>query len=152
MAPESRRYYDTRVANPAIRATLKMGRARVAGFFNPRSETDMATKATPQTPDKANGTPKDGPSLAEQKLAEATEQARERLVEAAQRAEAAVREGIETIRAHGQAYSENAGEQFEAAQRYVTERVRERPVTSALACLGVGMLIGLLLANRGGRD
>ncbi len=33
-------------------------------------------------------------------------------------------------------------------QRYVVERVKERPVTATLAGLGVGLLLGLLLANR----
>jgi ElaB/YqjD/DUF883 family membrane-anchored ribosome-binding protein len=34
------------------------------------------------------------------------------------------------------------------AQRYVVERVKERPVTATLAGIGVGLLLGLLLANR----
>jgi len=36
----------------------------------------------------------------------------------------------------------------EEAQRYVMERVKERPMTATLAGLGVGVLIGLLLSNR----
>ena len=47
--------------------------------------------------------------------------------------------------------TDNAGEQFEVAQRYVVDRVKERPVTATLAGIGVGLLIGLLLAGRGDR-
>ena len=43
---------------------------------------------------------------------------------------------------------DNAGEHFDEAQRYVVARVRERPLTATLAGLGVGLLLGLLLANR----
>jgi YjbE family integral membrane protein len=78
---------------------------------------------------------------------DATDQAREKLTEAASRTEAAVREGIETLRAQSRAYTDNAGEQFEVAQRYVVDRVKERPVTATLAGIGVGLLIGLLLAG-----
>ena len=43
--------------------------------------------------------------------------------------------------------------QVDEASRYVSERVRERPITATLAGLGVGVLLGLLLAgNRSGRD
>ena len=35
------------------------------------------------------------------------------------------------------------------AQRYVVERVKERPVTAALAGLGLGFLLGVLLSSRG---
>ncbi|MFN3520939.1 MAG: glycine zipper domain-containing protein [Phenylobacterium sp.] len=69
--------------------------------------------------------------------------------EAAKRFEKVVHEGVEQIRAQTRAYADTAGQQLEDAQRYMTERVRERPLTAAAAALGVGVLIGLVMA--GGR-
>jgi len=69
--------------------------------------------------------------------------------EAAKRFEKVVHDGVEQIRAQTRAYADTAGQQVEEAQRYMTERVRERPLTAAAAALGVGVLLGLVLA--GGR-
>ncbi len=68
--------------------------------------------------------------------------------EAAKAAEKALKDGIEMLRAQSKAYSENAGQHLDEAQRYVAERVKERPMTATLAGLGVGVLLGLLLSNR----
>ena len=59
------------------------------------------------------------------------------------RIEQAVQDGLEQLRAQSRAYADNASEQFDQAQQYVTERVRERPIGAAL---GVGVLVGLLLS------
>lgn len=67
--------------------------------------------------------------------------------EAARRIEKAVSEGIEQLRAQTRAYSDTAGQQIDQAQQYMTERVRERPLAATGAALGVGVLIGLLLAS-----
>lgn len=69
--------------------------------------------------------------------------------DAAKKIEQAVAEGVEQIRAQTRAYADTAGQQLEEAQEYLTERVKERPLVAAGAALGVGVLIGLLLA--GGR-
>ena len=45
-------------------------------------------------------------------------------------------------------YADVAGEQFDVAQRYVVDRVQERPVAATLAALGVGVLLGYLIAGR----
>lgn len=94
---------------------------------------------------------KDAAKHAERSFVEVADQARERLSEAASRTEAAVREGLDTLRAQSRAYTDTASQQFDEAQRYVVERVKERPVTATLAGVGVGLLIGLLLAGRGDR-
>jgi ElaB/YqjD/DUF883 family membrane-anchored ribosome-binding protein len=73
------------------------------------------------------------------------------LNEAAKRLEKVMREGVERLRTQTQPYRDNAGQQFDDAQKYVLERVKERPVTATLAGLGVGLLLGLLLANRSSR-
>jgi|SRR5215217_370218 len=94
---------------------------------------------------------KDAAKHAERSFVEVADQARERLSEAATRTEAAVREGLDTLRAQSRAYTDTATQQFDEAQRYVVERVKERPVTATLAGVGVGLLIGLLLAGRSDR-
>jgi len=69
--------------------------------------------------------------------------------EASKKFEKVVNEGVEAIRAQTRAHADTAGQQLDEAQRYVTERVKERPLASAGMALGVGVLIGLLLS--GGR-
>ncbi|HMO41746.1 MAG TPA: hypothetical protein PKB04_00105 [Phenylobacterium sp.] len=69
--------------------------------------------------------------------------------EAAKHFERAVHEGLEQIRAQSRAYADTAGEQLEEAQRYVVDNVRERPLAATGVAVGVGVVIGLLLA--GGR-
>jgi ElaB/YqjD/DUF883 family membrane-anchored ribosome-binding protein len=83
---------------------------------------------------------------AEKTLREAEKSLRE-LVE---RAEQALREGLETLRAQSRTYADTAGESLDTAQRYVVERVQERPLTSTVAALGLGVLIGFILSS--GRD
>ncbi len=61
--------------------------------------------------------------------------------------EKAVQEGVEQIRAQSRAYADTAGQQLDEAQRYMTDRVREKPLAATGAALGVGVLIGLLLAS-----
>lgn len=69
--------------------------------------------------------------------------------ELAKRAEKAIHEGIETLKQQSRGYVETASDRFDTAQRYVVDRVQEKPVSSTVAALGIGVLVGLLLA--GGR-
>ena len=48
----------------------------------------------------------------------------------------------------GQEYYDEASERFDEAQRYLVERVQERPMQSTAIALGVGVVLGLLLAGR----
>jgi ElaB/YqjD/DUF883 family membrane-anchored ribosome-binding protein len=64
------------------------------------------------------------------------------------RAEAAIKEGLAELKERSRDYADVAGEHFETAQQYVTDRVQERPITATLAALGVGVLVGYLLAGR----
>jgi ElaB/YqjD/DUF883 family membrane-anchored ribosome-binding protein len=64
------------------------------------------------------------------------------------RVEKGVQDALEIAASRGKVYAEGAGEQFETAQKYVTERVQEKPLTATLAALGAGVLIGLLLSGR----
>jgi ElaB/YqjD/DUF883 family membrane-anchored ribosome-binding protein len=71
----------------------------------------------------------------------------------------ALQHGANAASVHGQAalndalagaepYAKTANEQLDEAQRYVLDRVKERPLTATLAGLGVGVLLGLLLSTR----
>ena len=71
--------------------------------------------------------------------------------DATRRLEKAVSEGLAQIRDQSRVYSDTAGEQIDQAQQYVAERVRERPLAAAGAALGVGVLIGMLLATTSSR-
>lgn len=100
---------------------------------------------------RREGQPKAAAGHAERSFIEAADHARERLTEAAHRTETAVREGTETLRAQSRVYADSASAQFDEAQRYVVEKVKERPGAALLAGVGVGVLIGLLLSSRGDR-
>ncbi len=79
---------------------------------------------------------------------EALAAAEKTITDAAKSLERALREGADALRAQSRVYAQNAGEQFDEAQRIVVEKIRERPVTAALAGLGVGMLLGMLFSSR----
>lgn len=70
------------------------------------------------------------------------------LAELAKRAEKAIKEGLAELKERSHDYADLAGEQFDTAQRYMVDRVQERPVAATLTALGVGVLIGYLIAGR----
>ncbi len=78
-------------------------------------------------------------------VASKTEQS---LAELAKRAEQAIKDGLAELKDRSSDYADVAGEQFDTAQQYVADRVQERPITATLAALGVGVLVGYLLAGR----
>ncbi|NBB15706.1 hypothetical protein GVN21_10105 [Caulobacter sp. SLTY] len=100
---------------------------------------------------KAKTALKSAASHAEKSFAEAAEAAKSSITEAANRAEVAIREGLETFRAQSRTYADTASHQLDVTQRYVSERVKEKPITATLAAVGVGLLLGLVLAGRGDR-
>jgi ElaB/YqjD/DUF883 family membrane-anchored ribosome-binding protein len=81
--------------------------------------------------------------------ADAAAETERSLADLAKRAEKAIQEGLADLRLRSRDYADVAGEQFDVAQKYVVDRVQERPVAATLAALGVGVLLGVLLA--GGR-
>jgi ElaB/YqjD/DUF883 family membrane-anchored ribosome-binding protein len=92
-------------------------------------------------------------SAARANLSDAAASAKANLSDAAKRIEASLTQGLETLRAQTRTYTDTAGQSVDEASRYASERIRERPITATLAGLGVGVLLGLLLAgNRSGRD
>jgi ElaB/YqjD/DUF883 family membrane-anchored ribosome-binding protein len=80
--------------------------------------------------------------------ADAAAETERSLTELGKRAEKAIQEGLAELRSRSRDYADVAGEQFDVAQKYVVDRVQERPVAATLAALGVGVVIGLLLAGR----
>lgn len=64
-----------------------------------------------------------------------------------ERAQTVARETLDSLRARAKPYVETAGEQFADAERYIVERVQKQPMTTTLAALGVGVLIGLVLSS-----
>jgi ElaB/YqjD/DUF883 family membrane-anchored ribosome-binding protein len=81
--------------------------------------------------------------------AEAAAETERSLTELGKRAERAIQDGLAELRSRSRDYADVAGEQFDVAQKYLVDRVQERPVAATLTALGVGVVIGLLLA--GGR-
>ena len=91
----------------------------------------------------------------ERSFQEAVDAAERSLTDAARRAEKVIREGVDALRSQSGPYADRArdyagtaAQDFEDVQRFVVERVKEKPVTAALAGLGVSVLIGLLLSGR----
>jgi ElaB/YqjD/DUF883 family membrane-anchored ribosome-binding protein len=72
-----------------------------------------------------------------------------RIRDFALRAEQTVRERAGEFREKAREYYDEASDQIETAQRFVTERVQEKPLVSTLTAVGIGVVIGMLLA--GGR-
>jgi ElaB/YqjD/DUF883 family membrane-anchored ribosome-binding protein len=83
---------------------------------------------------------------ASEAAAKLSAEAQRSFTEAAKKFEGVVQEGMEQLRAQSRTYADTAGQQLDEAQRYVVERVRERPLAATGAAVGVGVVIGLLLA------
>jgi ElaB/YqjD/DUF883 family membrane-anchored ribosome-binding protein len=110
----------------------------------------MSTESTAPVTDKGNSAGLDqAVDNAQRALKDSLAAAERRLTDAAKTAERVIKDSIEAIKAQTQAYSGPAGQTVDEAQRYVIERVKERPVTATLAGLGVGFLLGVLLSSRG---
>ncbi len=78
----------------------------------------------------------------------AAKDAEKRLHALVERLEKGVAEVLDLVRSRGKVYAEGASEQLDTAQKYVTERVQEKPLTATVAALGAGLVIGVLLSGR----
>ena len=74
--------------------------------------------------------------------------AQKAIQDAARRIEATVQQALEQLRAQSRVYADVAGEQLDEAARAASEQIRARPLAATGAALGVGVLIGMLLASR----
>jgi ElaB/YqjD/DUF883 family membrane-anchored ribosome-binding protein len=82
----------------------------------------------------------------------------ERLRAFANRAERVVRERADELReraselrGRAREYYDEASDRFDTAQKYLIEHVQERPVATTLVAVGVGVVLGLLIAGGGRR-
>lgn len=73
--------------------------------------------------------------------------AQKAVTDAAKRIEAVVQQGLEQVRAQSRVYADVAGEQLDEATRVASEQIRARPLAATGAALGLGVLIGMLLAS-----
>jgi ElaB/YqjD/DUF883 family membrane-anchored ribosome-binding protein len=81
-------------------------------------------------------------------LSEAVSAAERTIQTATRSAEKILRETLEALRTETAPYTEGAIEHIEDGQRYISDHVKQRPMTFTLAGLGVGLLLGLLLSSR----
>ncbi len=68
----------------------------------------------------------------------------------AERAGRVAQDAYDGFRTRAQPYVEDAGDRWAVAERYLVDRVQKQPLTTTFAALGVGVLVGLILA--GGRS
>lgn len=106
----------------------------------------MATDTLDQRIEESGNSAASAVDKGQKALNDALATAQQKINETAKIAEKALREGAENLRVQTKVYRENAGQQLDDAQRYVVDKVKERPVTAALAGLGVGLVLGLLLS------
>ena len=81
-------------------------------------------------------------------LNEAVSAAERTIHNATRSAEKLLRESLEALRTQTAPYTEEAIEHIEEGQRYISDHVKQRPISYTLAGLGVGLLLGLLLSSR----
>lgn len=74
--------------------------------------------------------------------------AQKAIADAAKRIEAAVARGMEQVRTQSKVYADAAGDQIDEAAKLASDHIRARPLISTGAALGIGILIGLLIAPR----
>ncbi|MFN3584001.1 glycine zipper domain-containing protein [Phenylobacterium sp.] len=102
-------------------------------------------------PKTTESTPEEVTAAAANDVARLSAEAQRVIGEAATRIEAAVQEGLEQLRAQSRVYADAAGQHLEDAGEYVSDQVRARPLAATGLALGVGVAIGLLLAQAGRR-
>jgi ElaB/YqjD/DUF883 family membrane-anchored ribosome-binding protein len=86
---------------------------------------------------------------AQRALKESLAVAERGLIDAARVAERVIKESVDVIRSQAKACSGPASETVDDAQRYLVERIKERPVTATFAGLGIGLILGLMMSSRG---
>lgn len=88
----------------------------------------------------------DAKTAARDSASKLNSEAQRTFADARAKIERAVQDGLEQLRSQSRTYADTAGQSVDEAGRYVSERVRERPLAATGAAVGVGVLIGLLLA------
>lgn len=93
-------------------------------------------------------TTEDVADAANDTAAKITADAQKAIADAAKRIEATVQQALEQARAQSRVYADAAGEQIDEASRVASEQIRARPLAATGAALGIGVLIGMLLASK----
>jgi ElaB/YqjD/DUF883 family membrane-anchored ribosome-binding protein len=110
------------------------------------SFTDKADEASAKVKKAAKAAVDSASDSAQQRLNEAIDLADRNFREAAKRIEQVMRESVDQLRTRAEPYRESASQQIDEAQKYVVERIKQRPVIATVTGLGVGLLLGLLMA------
>ena len=63
------------------------------------------------------------------------------------RASQVAQETLDNLRTRARPYMDDAGQKLQTAERYLVDQVQKQPLTTTLAILGVGVLVGLVLAS-----
>jgi ElaB/YqjD/DUF883 family membrane-anchored ribosome-binding protein len=118
----------------------------------------MATETFDHAAEKAEDAGKSAAEAVDsgrEAISEAVAAAEKVFLEGAKRAEKQFREGerlfrenLERLRDQAKTYGDTAGQSMDEAQRFVVERVKERPLTATVAGLGIGFFLGILLSGR----
>ena len=120
---------------PMLWITPPPARRRNSGVYH------MPPKATPASV-------ADAESTAVETAQRISADAQKAISEATRRIEAAVSKGLEQVRSQSRVYAEAAGDQLDETARMASDQIRARPLVTTGAALGIGVLIGLLLAPR----
>ena len=81
------------------------------------------------------------------KFEQALDELKERANKVAQETISTLKTRAETFKTQAEPYVSDAGERLAVAERYLVERVQKQPLTTTLAVLGIGVLVGLVLAS-----
>ena len=95
----------------------------------------------------ANSSAKSALDEAQSAASASTARFEQALDELKERAGKAAQETINTLRSRAEPYVSDAGDRLAVAERYIVEKVQKQPLTTTLAVLGVGVLIGLVLGS-----
>lgn len=92
-------------------------------------------------------TNEDAAKVATDTAARISADAQKAVADAAKRIEAVVRQGLEQLRTQSRVYADAASEHVDEGARLASEQIRARPLAATGAALGLGVLIGMLLAS-----
>jgi ElaB/YqjD/DUF883 family membrane-anchored ribosome-binding protein len=117
-------------------------------FFHGHDNYDQLVKIVKVLGTEEKARLREKATAAEARLRAKAAEAETRLREEADVLRERARGYYDTARVRGQEYYDEASERIDEAQRYLVERVQERPMQSTAIALGVGVVLGLLLAGR----
>ena len=87
------------------------------------------------------------PEDAHKATVEAAAETGRALSELARHAGSAVQERLDDVGVNPRDYADYAGDKLDTAQQFVTAKIKEQPVKATLTALGVGFVLGFLLAR-----